>query len=176
VAEALEGYHPSTRQYIVSITRWVLLLTFVLFPVWTCGQERPAQSARASNSPSRRDSGSCPFGECPTVRPSDFARAMPCSIGYLMIQFLSYDKGRTNMATLDWSQCPAVESIPGKVSGAWVFRGTRVPVSAIFENLKSSPIEEVLENFHVTRDQIQTVLDFAARSAQAPPLETLQVR
>lgn len=38
------------------------------------------------------------------------------------------------MATLDWSQCPAVESIPGKVSGAWVFRGTRLPVSVIFEN------------------------------------------
>ena len=47
-------------------------------------------------------------------------------------------------SSLDWSQCPAVESIPGKVSGAWVFRGTRVPVSAIFENLKTSPIEEVL--------------------------------
>jgi uncharacterized protein (DUF433 family) len=72
------------------------------------------------------------------------------------------------MAALDWSECPAVESIPGKVSGAWVFRGTRVPVSAIFENLKDSPIDEILENFHVTRDQIQTVLDFAARSAQAP--------
>jgi uncharacterized protein (DUF433 family) len=54
------------------------------------------------------------------------------------------------MASLDWSQCPVVESIPGKVSGAWVFRGTRVPVAAIFENLKNSPIEEVLENFHVT--------------------------
>src|SRR6266571_3210588 len=66
------------------------------------------------------------------------------------------------MASLDWSQCPAVESIPGKVGGAWVFRGTRVPVSAIFENLKTSPIEEVLENFHVTREQVQTVLDFAA--------------
>ena len=78
------------------------------------------------------------------------------------------------MATLDWSQCPAVESVLGKVSGAWVFRGTRVPVSAIFENLKSSPIEEVLENFHVTRDQIQTVLDFAAKSAQTP-LESLQI-
>ncbi len=73
------------------------------------------------------------------------------------------------MAELDWSQCPAVESIPGKVSGAWVFRGTRVPVAAIFENLKSSTIEEVLENFHVTRDQIQAVLDFAARSAQPKP-------
>ena len=72
------------------------------------------------------------------------------------------------MATLDWSQCPAVESIPGKVSGAWVFRGTRVPVSAIFENLKSSSVEEVLENFHVTRDQVQAVLDFVAKSAEPP--------
>jgi uncharacterized protein (DUF433 family) len=69
---------------------------------------------------------------------------------------------------LDWSQCPVVESIPGKVSGAWVFRGTRVPVSAIFENLEMSPIDEILENFHVTRDQVQTVLDFAARSTQNP--------
>ena len=70
------------------------------------------------------------------------------------------------MANIDWSQCPAVESIPGKVSGAWVFRGTRVAVAAIFTNLKNSPMEEVLCNFHVTRDQIQTVLDFAAKSAQ----------
>lgn len=79
--------------------------------------------------------------------------------------------GGNGMAILDWSQCPAVESIPGKVSGAWVFRGTRVPVSAIFENLKTSSIEEVLENFHVTREQVQTVLDFAARST----LETSHV-
>jgi uncharacterized protein (DUF433 family) len=52
------------------------------------------------------------------------------------------------MANLDWSQCPAVESIPGKVSGA--------------------SIEEVLENFHVTREQVQTVLEFAAKSAATP--------
>ena len=77
------------------------------------------------------------------------------------------------METLDWSQCQAVESIPGKVSGAWVFRGTRVPVAAIFENLKDSSIEEILENFHVTRDEIQTVLDFAAKSAETP-VESLQ--
>lgn len=70
------------------------------------------------------------------------------------------------MASLDWSQCPAVESVPGKVSGAWVFRGTRVPVSAIFENPKSSSMDEVLENFPVTQDQVQAVLDFAARSAE----------
>ena len=79
------------------------------------------------------------------------------------------------MAQLDWSQCTVVESIPGKVSGAWVFRGTRVPVAAIFENLKTSPIDEVLENFHVTREQILTVLDFAARSTQ-PRLEHLRAR
>jgi hypothetical protein len=52
--------------------------------------------------------------------------------------------------------------------------GTRVPVAAIFENLKTSPIEEVFENFHVTREQVQTVLDFAAKSAHTP-LETLRV-
>jgi uncharacterized protein (DUF433 family) len=69
--------------------------------------------------------------------------------------------------SLDWSQCPAVESIPGKVSGAWVFRGTRVPVSAIFENLKTSSLEEVLENFHVTREQVHCVLDFAAKSTHS---------
>ena len=74
---------------------------------------------------------------------------------------------------LDWSKCAAVESVPEKLSGAWVFRGTRAPVSAIFENLKTSPIEEVLENFHVTREQVQTLLDFAAKSAQ--PLEALRV-
>jgi uncharacterized protein (DUF433 family) len=40
------------------------------------------------------------------------------------------------MAALDWSQCPAVESIPGKVSGAWVFKGTRTPVATVFDNLE----------------------------------------
>ena len=35
----------------------------------------------------------------------------------------------------DWSKCPAVESVPGKVSGAWVFKDTRLPVSALFGNL-----------------------------------------
>ena len=73
------------------------------------------------------------------------------------------------MAAPDWSQCPAVESIPGKVSGAWVFRGTRMPVATIFENLEDGlSIEEVMEHFPVTREQIQTVLEFAARSLDAP--------
>lgn len=74
------------------------------------------------------------------------------------------------MATLDWSECPVVESIQGKVSGAWIVRGTRVPVSAIFENLKNSPMEELLENFPVTRQQVLTILDFAAKSARQAPV------
>jgi uncharacterized protein (DUF433 family) len=73
------------------------------------------------------------------------------------------------MATLDWSQCPEVESIPGKVSGAWVFRGTRMPVSAVFENLEAgASIDEIIEWFDVSREQITAVLDFAARSLDAP--------
>ncbi|MDQ2898289.1 MAG: DUF433 domain-containing protein [Acidobacteriota bacterium] len=68
--------------------------------------------------------------------------------------------------TLDWSQCPELESVPGKVSGAWVFRGTRVPVSAILKNLKDLDVNEVVEEFpSVTREQVRTVLDFIARSA-----------
>jgi uncharacterized protein (DUF433 family) len=58
------------------------------------------------------------------------------------------------MASLDWSLCPAVESIPGKVSGAWVLRGTRTPVKVLFENLEAGmSIEEVIEQFPVTREQ-----------------------
>jgi len=73
------------------------------------------------------------------------------------------------MATLDWSQCPAVESIPGKVSGAWVFRGTRLPVSAIFENLEAgASIQEIAEWFDVRPEQIKKVLEFAARSLDVP--------
>jgi len=70
---------------------------------------------------------------------------------------------------LDWSQCPAVESIPGKVSGAWVFRGTRLPVSTVFENLEAgATITEIAEWFDVTPEQIKDVLAFAAHSLDAP--------
>jgi uncharacterized protein (DUF433 family) len=70
---------------------------------------------------------------------------------------------------LDWSKCLAVESVPGRVSGAWVFRGTRMPVATIFENLEDGmSIEEIMEQFDVTREQVKAVLDFAARSLEAP--------
>ena len=64
---------------------------------------------------------------------------------------------------LDWSQCAAVESTPGKVSGAWVFCGTRVPVRALFENLEGGArIEDFLEWFPgVTREQVLAVLRHA---------------
>ena len=75
------------------------------------------------------------------------------------------------MASLDWSQCPAVESVPGKVSGAWVFKDTRMPVSIVFENLESgATIDEIMEWFHVMREQIVAVLEFAARSLDPSPL------
>jgi uncharacterized protein (DUF433 family) len=74
------------------------------------------------------------------------------------------------MAALDWSQCPAVESIPGKVSGAWVLRGTRTPVKVLFENLEAGmKIEEVIEQFPVTRQQIDSLMAFVARSLEHEP-------
>ncbi len=67
---------------------------------------------------------------------------------------------------LDWSQCSAVEKIPGKVSGVWLFVGTRVPVRALFENLESgATVDEFLEWFPgVTREHVEAVLDHAQRS------------
>lgn len=69
------------------------------------------------------------------------------------------------MAQLDWSQCPAVESVPGRVSGAWVFKGTRMPVQTVFANLEAgmSP-EEITQEFDVTLDQIRAVLHFVSQS------------
>jgi uncharacterized protein (DUF433 family) len=71
------------------------------------------------------------------------------------------------MAALDWSQCQAVESIPGRVSGAWVFKGTRLPVATVIENLEDLSIDEVMAQFDVTREQITAVLDFVAQSLRA---------
>ena len=68
------------------------------------------------------------------------------------------------MPALDWSRCPAVESVPGKVSGAWVFWDTRLPVATVIENLEDLSVEEVMEQFDVTREQIAAVLDFVAQS------------
>ena len=70
---------------------------------------------------------------------------------------------------LDWSQCAAVERTPAKVSGAWVFKGTRVPVKALFVNLEDGArVEEFLEWFPgVTREQVEAVLRYAEQSLAA---------
>ncbi|MPY88951.1 MAG: DUF433 domain-containing protein [Luteitalea sp.] len=74
------------------------------------------------------------------------------------------------MATLDWSQCAAVESVPGKMGSAWVLRGTRMPVATIFENLEAGAnIDDILEWFEgLDREQVKAVIDFAARSLDTP--------
>jgi uncharacterized protein (DUF433 family) len=76
-----------------------------------------------------------------------------------------------SMAALDWSQCPAVESVPGKVSGAWVLKGTRMPVSAIFENLEAgASIDDIMQWYEgLNREQVKAVIEFAARSLDKQP-------
>ena len=68
---------------------------------------------------------------------------------------------------LDWSQCAAVESVPGRVSGAWVFRDTRLPVATVIENLEDLSVDEVVEQFDVSREQIEAVLQFVAKSLRS---------
>lgn len=70
---------------------------------------------------------------------------------------------------IDWSTCHAVERDNERVSGAWVFRGTRVPVAALFENLEDGlPVGQFVELFPgVTLEQARAVLEHAARSALA---------
>ena len=75
------------------------------------------------------------------------------------------------MASLDWSQCSAVESVADRRGGEWVFRDSRMPVATVFENLElGTSIEEIIEQYDVMREQIQAVLKFAARSLGTPPL------
>lgn len=69
---------------------------------------------------------------------------------------------------IDWSSCSAVEQDPARVSGAWLFRGTRVPVAALFENLEDdASVREFVDWFPgVTMAQARVVLEYAARSTQ----------
>ena len=71
---------------------------------------------------------------------------------------------------IDWDKCPAVESVPGRVSGAWVFTDTRLPVSALFENLENgASIEEFMEWFHpVDEWKVRAVLQHVADSLKLP--------
>jgi uncharacterized protein (DUF433 family) len=75
------------------------------------------------------------------------------------------------MPYLDWSECPEVESVPGKVSGAWVLKGTRMPVAAIFENIAAgASIDDLMKWFDgLDRQQIRAVIEYAARSLDKEP-------
>ena len=75
--------------------------------------------------------------------------------------------------SLDWSECSAVESVRGKVSGTWVFRGTRIPVAAVFENLEDGlSVTEIAGMFDgLSEEQIKAVLEFAAQSLSSPARE-----
>jgi len=71
----------------------------------------------------------------------------------------------------DWNSCPEVERQPEKVSGAWVFKGTRVPVRALFDNLEDgASIDDFLEWFPgVSRRQVETVLEHASAGLLVEP-------
>jgi uncharacterized protein (DUF433 family) len=72
---------------------------------------------------------------------------------------------------IDWSQCPAVERIPGKVGGAWLLKGTRMPVQTIFENLEAGlSVREITEVFDVTEEEVSAVLHFVTSSLELAPL------
>jgi uncharacterized protein (DUF433 family) len=93
-------------------------------------------------------------------------RRIPSRKAWLVEEVNRDSIGTMVPTTIDWAQCPGLESVPGKVSGAWVFRGTRIPVSAILKNLKDLNVNEVVREFPaVTREQVGAVLDFVARSA-----------
>jgi uncharacterized protein (DUF433 family) len=64
-----------------------------------------------------------------------------------------------------------VESVPGRLGGAWVFRDTRMPISAVFLNLAAgATIDEIIEQFDISREEIEAVLEFVAHSSEAAPV------
>jgi uncharacterized protein (DUF433 family) len=77
---------------------------------------------------------------------------------------------KLDTAMIDWTNCPAVERNPDRVSGAWVFRRTRVPVSALFVNLEGgATVDEFLEWFPgVSRELVNGVLEHAVSSLASP--------
>lgn len=94
---------------------------------------------------------------------------MPVSLGYNCT-------GRTAIVGLDWSQCPVVESVPGKVSVAWVFRGTRMPVATVFENLEEGmTIDELVAMYDaLTREHVKAwTSPLAAWKLRCPPLNLI---
>jgi uncharacterized protein (DUF433 family) len=65
---------------------------------------------------------------------------------------------------IDWSQCPDVESVPGRCSGAWVAKDSRVMVEGILENAEDCSVEEVADMFELPVEQVRRILAFARQS------------
>jgi uncharacterized protein (DUF433 family) len=109
------------------------------------------------------------FGEAELIRLKSMFPLLP---GFPAPSWRTMKEGVEQMASLDWSQCPAVESVPGKVSGAWVLKETRMPVSAIFENLEAGAnIDDIMEWFDgLDREQVKAVIEFVARSLDKVPV------
>ncbi len=78
----------------------------------------------------------------------------------------------------DWSKCPAVESVPGKVSGNWVFKNTRLPVYALFENLaEGATIYDFIEWFGgVDESEVKAALEHVAQELRAKVAHAHPVR
>ena len=73
-------------------------------------------------------------------------------------------------SVIDWAACPVLESVQGKLGGAWVFRGTRVPYTTVLQNIGDMSVSEIAESFPSVRpEQITTFLEFVAKSAEPRP-------
>ena len=73
--------------------------------------------------------------------------------------------------SMDWTNCPLVEMIPGKVSGVPLLKGTRLPADTIVENYQGgSPVDEIADNFDISEQTIMDVLSYAADKQRHLPL------
>lgn len=79
---------------------------------------------------------------------------------------------------IDWSKCPVVESVPGRVSGAWVFKGTRLPLYVLFENLaEGATINDFIEWFGgVDESEVKAVLEHVAQELRTRVVHAHPVR
>ena len=102
----------------------------------------------------------------PCLRRSEVSRRSVVSAHSVVLIFVPPNKNGYAPTKLDWNQCPTVERVPGKVSGVWLFKGTRVPVKALFENLEDGAgVDDFLRWFPgVKREQVLAVLEFAEQS------------
>ena len=91
-------------------------------------------------------------------------------MAYPLSPSLWFSRDNNGESMIDWTTCKAVERDPARISGAWAFQGTRVPVSALFSNLEGgATIDEFLEWFPgVRRGQVIEILEHASRSLLDP--------